>query len=107
MHEFKNLCNKFFGPIQIAILKAIESIYSIPLNAAPEKLLQERTKILSCTILEYKQLLRNTEWQEKGKEIKKFALTAMVIWRLDNATHQMNLCLMYNAANFVDPLSAG
>ena len=29
MHEFKNLCNKFFGPFQIATLKAIESIYSI------------------------------------------------------------------------------
>ena len=29
MHEFRNLCNKFFGPFQIATLKAIESIYSI------------------------------------------------------------------------------
>ena len=88
MHEFRNLCNKFFGPFQIATLKAIESIYSIySIERRLWKLLQERTKILLCTILEYKQFLRNTEWQKKGKEIKKFALTAMVIWRLDNATH--------------------
>lgn len=38
MHEFKNLCNKFFGSFQIATLKAIESIYSIyPIERRPWK----------------------------------------------------------------------
>ena len=88
MHELKNLCNKFFGPFQIATLKAIEAICSIySIERRPWKTFAGKNKNIVITILEYKQLLRNTEWQEKGKEIKKFALTAMVIWRLDNATH--------------------